>query len=131
VIVVDASVLVELVLQTPRGRQLARWLLLDEEEDLHAPHLITVEAAQALRRLRRDGLVTAGRSDQAVTDLLSLRIERHSHEILLPRAWQLRDNLTIYDAVYVALAEILEAPLVTCDARLARAPGLSVQVEVV
>lgn len=129
-IVVDASVVVELVLQTARGRSLARRLLVDEERELHAPHLVGVEAVQALRRLGHEGAVAVPRIEQAVTDLFALGIERHGHEILLPRAWELRDNLTIYDGVYVALAELLEVPLLTCDGRLARAPGVSAQIEI-
>lgn len=130
-IVVDASVAVEIVLQTERGRSLSRRLLVEEEADLHAPHLIGVEAVQALRRLRLGGRIEAARSEQAVTDLFALGIERHPHELLLPRAWELRDNLTIYDGVYVALAELLEVPLLTGDARIADAPGFTVEVEVV
>lgn len=128
-IVVDASVAVEMLLQTERGRELSRRLLIEEARDLHAPHLIGVEVAQALRRLRIEGQLEAARSEQAVTDLFALGIERHPHELLLPRAWELRDNLTIYDGVYVALAELLEVPLLTCDARIARAPGIETNVE--
>ena len=126
-IVVDASLIVELVLQTPRGRRLARRFLVD----LHAPHLIGVEVLQTLRRLARSGSVAAPRSDEAMADFFALDIERHGHELLLPRAWELRANLTVYDAVYVALAELLQAPLLTCDARIARAPGIAATVEVV
>lgn len=128
-IVVDASVAVEMLLQTGRGRDLSRRLLIEEEQDLHAPHLIGVEAVQALRRLRLEGEVDAARSEEAVADLFALGIERHPHELLLPRAWELRDNLTIYDGVYVALAELLEVPLLTCDNRIARAPGIATKVE--
>jgi predicted nucleic acid-binding protein len=129
--VVDASIAVEIVLQTHRGRDLSRRLLIEEEEDLHAPHLIGVEVTQALRRLRIEGKLDAARTGQALTDLFALGIERHPHELLLPRAWELRDNLTIYDGVYVALAELLEVPLLTCDVRIARAPGVEAEVEVV
>jgi len=130
VIVVDACVAVELVLQTRRGRDLSRRLLVDEEQDLHAPHLVGVECVQAIRRLRLAGSLEPARAQQAVTDLFALGIERHPHELLLPRAWELRENLTIYDAVYVALAELLEVPLLTCDSRLARAPGVAAEIEV-
>lgn len=66
-----------------------------------------------------------------MTDYFALGIERHAHEALLPRAWELRDDLTVYEGVYVALAELLEVPLLTGDGRLAKAPGLAVEVEVV
>lgn len=130
-IVVDASVAVEILLQTRRGRGLARRLLIDQEQDLHAPHLLGVEVVQALRRLRIEDKLDAARSDQAVTDLFALGIERHPHELLLPRAWELRENLTIYDGVYVALAEFLDVPLLTGDARIARAPGIGAEVELI
>ena len=130
-IVVDASVAVEIVLQTARGRALTRRLLVDEAPELHGPHLIGVEVLQALRRLARSGAVTPTRADEAVVDFFALPIERHSHELLLPRAWELRDNLTLYDAVYVALAELLRAPLLTGDTRLAKCPGITARVEVV
>lgn len=129
-IVVDASIAVEMLLQTRRGRELSRRLLIEEEEDLHAPHLIGVEVVQAVRRLRIEGSLDRGRGEHAVTDLFALGIERHPHELLLPRAWELRDNLTIYDGVYVALAELLDVPLLTCDTRIARAPGITADVEV-
>lgn len=130
-IVVDASLAVELVLQTPRGRRLAGRLLIDDPVDLHAPHLIGVEVLQALRRLARTGSVAAARSDEAMADFFALDIELHAHELLLPRAWELRANLTVHDAVYVALAELLQAPLLTCDAGIAKAPGIAAVVEVV
>ena len=75
-----------------------------------------------LRRYEREGELIATRAQQAMDDLADLALERYSHRVLLPRAWQLRSNLTAYDAAYVALAELLEAPLITADARLARAP---------
>jgi predicted nucleic acid-binding protein len=130
VIVVDASIAVEIVLQTQRGRDLARRLLIEEPRELHAPHLLRVEAVQTLRRLRGEGKLDQARSEQAIADLFALDVERHAHELLLPRAWELRDNLTIYDGVYVALAELLAVPLLTCDARIARAPGIGAVVEV-
>jgi predicted nucleic acid-binding protein len=98
---------------------------------LHVPHLADVEVAQALRRYVREGTLDAGAAAAAVEDLRSLDLERHGHEPLLERVWALRDNLSAYDAVYVALAEALECTLLTCDRRLARTPGLSRRVEVV
>lgn len=129
-IVLDASVLVELLLGTKSGRAIAVRIE-DPELGLHVPHLADVEVSQTLRRFVRDGRldVTAGAS--ALEDLRALDLERHAHEPLLDRVWALRDRLTAYDAVYVALAEALDTVLLTCDARLARAPGLSRRVELI
>jgi len=93
--------------------------------------LADVEVAQALRGYVREGALDAGSAAAALEDLRSLDLERHGHEPLLDRVWALRDNLTAYDAVYVALAEALECTLLTCDGRLARAPGLSRRVVLV
>jgi predicted nucleic acid-binding protein len=129
-IVLDASALVELVLGTPRGRAVADRIE-DPEVSLHVPHLADVEVAQVLRRYVREGGLEAeaGRAGLEILSLLDL--ERHSHEPFLERVWALRANLTAYDAVYVALAEALGTRLLTCDRRLARAPGLRGRVEVV
>jgi predicted nucleic acid-binding protein len=82
-----------------------------------------VEVVQALRKLERAGDLEPGRGEKALRDLMDLRIVRWGHALLLDRVWELRHNLTAYDAVYVALAELLDAPLVTCDGRLARSAG--------
>lgn len=121
-IVVDASAVLELLLRTSRGEAIEA-AALDAAEELHAPHLLDVEIAQALRRLLRAQQLTASRAEQALEDFPLLLIERHAHGDLLPRAWQLRSAMTAYDGVYVALAEGLDAPLLTCDARLASAHG--------
>lgn len=129
-IVLDASLVVELLLQTPRAVPLTAGLLAPEE-DLHAPHLIDVEVTQTLRRLCRLAELTDRRAAEAMTDLSGLPLVRHPHDLLLPRAWELRENLTIYDGVYVALAELLEVPLWTLDQRLAGAPGLRTDVQII
>jgi predicted nucleic acid-binding protein len=98
---------------------------------LHAPHLVDVEVAQALRRYVREGDLEAATAVAALDDLRSLDLRRHAHEPLLARVWALRENLTAYDAVYVALAEALDAVLLTCDARLTRSPGVARRVELV
>jgi predicted nucleic acid-binding protein len=130
VIVLDASAAVELVLQTAIGRKIAHRIA-DPAVALHAPHLIDVEVTQAIRRYTRDGALSAAAARAALQDLLDLDVQRHSHEPLLDRAWQLRANLTAYDAVYVALAEALDAVLLTCDAKLARSPITKANVELV
>lgn len=98
---------------------------------MHAPHLLDVEVAQILRRYAATGVITVLRGQEALQDLLDLVVTRYPHDVFLQRAWELRDNLTAYDAVYVALAEALGAPLVTCDGKLAAAPGHDARVEVI
>jgi predicted nucleic acid-binding protein len=129
-IVLDASALVELLLGTTPGHKIAARIA-DPSLGLHTPHLADVEVAQALRRYVREGALDSDTAASALTDLRSLDLERHAHEPLLDRVWSLRKNVTAYDAVYVALAEALDAPLVTCDGRLARAPGIRARVELV
>lgn len=102
-----------------------------EGESINAPHLLDLEVAQVLRRYDRLGLIEPARAAEALVDFGGLDVTRYPHTLLLGRVWELRANLTAYDAVYIALAEILEAPLVTIDARLARTPGHSVTVEVI
>ena len=126
--VLDASAAVELLLNTPAGRRVSSRLD-DEAEVIHAPHLIDIEVAQVLRRHVLQGLVTDARALRALDRWRDLDIERYRHTPLLERVWQLRHNVSAYDAVYVALAEALSSPLVTGDARLARAPGLNVRIE--
>jgi predicted nucleic acid-binding protein len=130
VIVLDASALVELLLDTTAGRRVGM-LIGDPALGIHAPHLIDVEAISALRRFARDGLIKNDEAASAIEDLLALDLQRHSHEGLLARCWSLRKNVSVYDAMYVALAEALSATLVTCDGRLGRAPGTKIRVEVV
>lgn len=129
-IVVDASALLEFLLQTSLGTRVEARLFRDGDE-LHAPHLIDVEVTQGLRRLVRSGEVSPDRAAEAIADLVDVDLHRHAHLDLLTRAWKLRDNVTAYDAVYVALAEALGATVVTCDARLGKAPGHRTRVEVV
>ena len=100
-------------------------------DELHAPHLLDVEIVAGLRRLVRSGEVSPGRADEAIADLTDFDLHRHAHLDLLPRAWRLRDNISAYDAMYVALAEAMEAPLVTCDSPLGTAPGHRARIEVI
>jgi predicted nucleic acid-binding protein len=130
IVVLDASAAVEVLLRTARGGPLAGPLL-SWETSLHAPHLLDVEVAQVLRRFVARGELAPERARQALQDLADLPCERYPHDFLLVRAWELRENLTAYDAVYVALAEILGATLLTTDGRISRAPGHSASVEVI
>ena len=129
-IVVDASALLEFLLQTSLGARVEVRLFRDEDE-LHAPHLVDVEVVQGLRRLVRTGEVSSSRADEAIADLTDFDLHRHPHLDLLSRAWKLRDNISAYDAMYVALAEAIEAPIVTCDGPLGKAPGHSARIEVI
>lgn len=129
-IVADASALLEFLLQTSLGARVEARLF-REDDDLHAPHLVDVEITQGLRRLVRSGEVSSGRAEDAIVDLADLELHRHPHLDLLGRAWKLRDNMSAYDAMYVALAEALEAPMVTCDGPLAKAPGHRARIEVI
>lgn len=129
-IVVDASALLEFLLQTPLGTRVEARLFRDGDE-FHSPHLVDVEVTQGLRRLVRSGEVTPGRATEAIADLADLDLHRHAHLELLMRAWKLRENVTAYDAMYVALAEALDAAVVTCDAPLATSPGHHARIEVV
>jgi predicted nucleic acid-binding protein len=130
VIVVDASALLEFLLQTSLGARVEARLFRDED-GLHAPHLLDVEVVQGLRRLVRTGEVASGRAAEAIADLIDLDLHRHAHVDLLARAWKLRDNVSAYDAMYVALAEAIEATIVTCDSPLAKAPGHHARIEVI
>ena len=129
-IVLDASALVELLLGTEPGRSIAARIA-DPALAIHVPHLADVEVAQVLRRYVREGELDGAAAATAIDDLRSLDLARHSHEPLLDRVWALRQNLTAYDAVYVALAEALDTTLLTCDGKLARAPGMVGRVELV
>jgi predicted nucleic acid-binding protein len=128
--VVDASALVEVLLQTPvAGAVRAR--LLDAEQTLHAPHLIDLEVAQALRRYAAIGQIEPAQGRTALNDLKDFPMDRYPHDLFLPRVWELRHNLTAYDAVYVALAEALDATLLTRDRRLAAASGHRARIDLV
>ncbi len=127
-IVLDASAAVDWLLQTAVGQRIEARIYL-RGESLHAPHLLDLEVAQVLRRLVRELTVTAQRADQAIEDLLSLRVTRYPHFVFLPDIWRLRHNFSAYDAAYFELAEKLGATLITRDARLASASGRGVNVE--
>jgi len=130
VIVVDASALLEFLLQTSLGTRVEARLFRDGDE-LHAPHLVDIEILQALRRLVRTGEIPPARAGEAIDDLTAFDLHRHGHVDLLDRAWKLRNNISAYDATYVALADAIQAPIVTCDGPLAKAPGHRVRIELI
>lgn len=117
-IVVDASALLEVLLNTRAAAGIADRLFA-VGETLHVPHLLDLEVAQVLRRYAASGEIAPARGLQALEDLADLPLVRYPHDLFLSRIWELRDNLTAYDAAYVALAEALAAPLLTRDAALA------------
>jgi predicted nucleic acid-binding protein len=130
VIVLDASAAIEWLLQTPTGTRVEARLL-SEPIDLRAPHLLDVEVVQVFRRSVASGRLTAARAEEALLTLNLLAVTRHPPDLFLWRIWELRHNLTAYDAAYVALAEALDAPLVTCDGRTASARDHRARVEVI
>jgi predicted nucleic acid-binding protein len=127
-IVLDASAAIDWLLQTTNGRQIHKRIYA-RPESLHCPHLLDLEVTQVLRRWARDGSVSPERADEAIEDLQNLRIIRYPHLPLLPRIWELRHNVSAYDAAYVAVAESLGATLLTRDARLASAAENMVAIE--
>jgi predicted nucleic acid-binding protein len=130
VIVVDASAFLEALLKTPAAHAVEERLF-QAGEQLHAPHLLDLEVTQVLRRLAAGGRIGADRCREVLDDLAHTRLFRYPHDFLLPRVWELRNNLTAYDAVYVALAEFLNAPLLTRDRRLANAAGHHARIDLV
>jgi predicted nucleic acid-binding protein len=128
VIVVDASAVLEVLLRTPAAASIEDRIL-NAAESLHAPHLIDLEVAQVLRRYAMRGEISAARAERSLELFAQFPITRHSHEPLLARIWRLRENLTAYDAAYVALAEGLGAVLVTRDERIAKVKGHKASVE--
>lgn len=128
-IVVDASALLEVLLRSATGARIERRLFAPGES-LHAPHLVDVEIAQVVRRYAAAGDLSPTRGAEVLTDLVDFPLSRYPHDPLLPRIWTLRHHCTAYDAAYVALAEAMAAPLVTCDGKLAAAPGTRARFEV-
>ena len=129
-IVIDASAMLEMLLQTP-GRKAVEDRIFAPGQTLHAPHLLDIEVTQVLRRYVARGQLDPAAAALAVADLIDFPMRRYAHDPLLSRVWDLRDNMTAYDAVYVALAEALDAPLITRDRRLAAAPGHEARIDVI
>ena len=117
-IVADASAVIEALLGTSAGLVVAQQLF-KTGETVHAPHLIDLEVAHAIRRYVAIGDIDEARGRAAISNMVDMQIRRYPHDVLLQRVWELRGNLSAYDAVYVALAETLDAPLLTRDRRLA------------
>ena len=128
-IVLDASAAIDWLLQTSAGQQIDKRIY-SRNESLAAPHLLDLEVSQVFRRLVRDSAISAKRAEEAVNDLMDLQIARYPHHLFLQRIWQLRHNLSAYDAMYVGLAESLRATLITRDQRLGSASGHAAAIEV-
>ena len=128
--VLDASAAIEFLLLTPVGSRVQEKIFADGES-AHAPHLLDLEVAQVIRRLVASDVISVGRAEEALDDLLDLSLIRHPHLPWLTRVWELRHNLTAYDAAYVALAESLDAPLLTCDRKFTRATNHRAKIELV
>ena len=127
-IVVDASAAIEWLLKSPAGIRIDERLFAPDEI-LYAPELLYVEVAQGLKRQVLSRRLLAIRAEQAIADLLDLQVNHFPHALVMHRVWELRDSLSVYDAVYVAMAETLEAPLLTCDAGIASAHGHRAKIE--
>lgn len=131
ILIVDASAVLPVVTRDP-SRLALEERLFEPGVSLMAPCLIDLEVVQVLRRKAATGRLTARQAEFAIQALaVVLPIERVAHTPLLDRVWELRANLTAYDAAYVALAELYDAPMLTRDAKLARAPGHHARVELI
>jgi predicted nucleic acid-binding protein len=129
-IVVDASALVDLLLRAPGARDI-QTKIFAPGQTLHAPHLLDIEVAHVIRRHAANGDIGNNRGQSALADLADLPLQRYPHGSLLQRIWGLRNNLTAYDATYVALAEALGAVLLTRDKRLAAAAGHHARIDLI
>jgi predicted nucleic acid-binding protein len=130
VIVLDASAVIELLMRTAAGNRVETRIYSNAEK-LHAPHLIDIEVAQVIRRFEGRREVAPDRGALMLQYFCELLIIRHNHSVLLERIWYLRHNLTAYDATYVALAETLDAPLLTCDRKIAKATNHRAKIELI
>jgi predicted nucleic acid-binding protein len=128
VVVVDSSALVDFLTNIEAHPRIGRILMVDPGA-LNAPEIVDLEMLSVFRQMVFDGRLDAERASGFLVDFQALPIERHSHEYFVRRIWELRDNISPYDAAYVALAEFLNAPLLTRDARLARTSGHAARIE--
>ena len=129
-IVIDSSAVLEVLLRSQTGLEVEKRIF-SPRESLFAPHLLDLEVVQVLRRYCTSGEIDSERGKEAIEDLNDIPINRYPHDIFLHRVWELRHNMTAYDAAYVALAETLAAPLLTRDAHLASAPGHDAVIELI
>ncbi len=127
--VVDASVLVEFLTEG-EGHEAAETVI-RREPWIWAPALIDAEVGSALRRQVRAKEISARKAGEALDDLFEMRLQKVPHRHLVDRAWQLRDNVSFYDGLYVALAEAVGSPLLTFDRKLSKAPGLRTEIELI
>jgi predicted nucleic acid-binding protein len=128
-IVLDASAAIDWLLHTPAGIEIDQRIC-SRSGSVHVPHVLDLEVAQVLRRFVREGSLSAGRAEAALQDLTDVRFTRYPHRWLIPRIWQLHHpNLTAYDGAYIALAELLDAPLITRDRRMSSSPGHHARIE--
>ena len=125
---IDSSALVEWLLRTPTGFRVAHRVLASSDA-LHAPELIFAEVPSAFKRMIVLRKTTVDAAEEGLRDLANLRLKTHPHLSLVRRVWDLRDSVSAYDAMYIALAERLDAPLLTCDRKLAATHGHQVHVE--
>lgn len=129
-IVIDASLGIELFVRSEAAATI-RDLIDRAGRDMAAPEVFDLEILQTLRRFERNRVISPERAVKALDVFRHAPIEKHAHRLLGPRIWALRDNLTAYDAAYFALAELLDAPLWTRDAKFADVPGHAARVEVI
>lgn len=129
-IVLDASAAVEYLIGE-RWHEAVTDRVTQAAGQVQAPEILDLEVLAALRRLVESGRTPVHQAELALRDFLQLPIRRHGHHGLAPRIWELRHNVTEYDGAYIALAEALDAPLITCDARLAAAPGHTATIELI
>ncbi len=129
-IVADASAVLQILLRTPAAQAVQSWLLMPGQE-IHAPHLIDLEVAHVLRKYATANPAEDDGYGRALTEWLALPVKRHAHEPYVARIWALRQNVSAYDAAYIALAEALQAPLITRDQRLAGSVGHQAQIKLI
>lgn len=128
--ILDTSAAIELLLRTDKGDQVLE-LVSAEDAEIHAPHLLVTEVVQVMRRQVRSNVLDVGRAAESLSILSELGIQFHGRLPLMARTWQLRENVSAYDATFIALAETLNQPLVTADARLGNAPGFGATILVI
>lgn len=128
-IVLDASAAADVLLKIEPKASRIRERMGKSEGNFHVPHFFEIEVLNTLRRHFLSGDLSEEREAEALEDFSTMHLARHPHTPFIERIWELKENITAYDAAYIALAETLDAPLITTDGRLARAPGHRARVE--